>query len=120
MCILEDTSADKTAVIFHPRVVWKLQRFFFFMIQMLPSFLLAASHSHSSKDRLLPYSQSGLFSSCPNRQAGRSLLYHSQNPTKYRPIRRRSLPGIRRLRRRFSCKVILKKTTCYAGGQQSL
>ena len=50
MCILEDTSADKTAVIFHPRVVWKLQRFFFFMIQMLPSFLLATSHSHSSKD----------------------------------------------------------------------
>ena len=45
MCILEDTSADKTAVIFHPRVVWKLQRFFFFMIQMLPSFLLAASHA---------------------------------------------------------------------------
>lgn len=41
---------------------------------MPPLFLLAASHSHSSEDTISPYSQNDLFSSYPNRQAGRSLL----------------------------------------------
>ena len=64
---------------------------------MLPSFPLVVSHFRSSEDTLLPCSQNGLFSWYPNRQAGRSLLCRSQNQMKSRPIRRRSLLGIRKL-----------------------